>query len=782
MAQLSPEIDTEKDRVSEKNHPCSSSSFLIEQNKNLLEEIRRLKAGANEFLQKENKALHEEVQKYKAEVAELESYKANALVASQRDNVDLKEKALRIKAHYSEAAKRKTQELEKEVKKLKADASRPLPQSLLTEAKKQLKPELFSVIENVLKNQKKKRRGHRYSMDIKKLSLMIYFLSPSAYQLLQNLFELPTHATLLKMTRTWPSRPGIDAQYFVVLRAKIAQLPEIARNCTICIDEMSLKTHLYYNRSLGEIIGLEDYGTERVNHIAKYALVVMAHGIAYDWRHVVGYVFTEKPCSAGKVCELLLEVVRMLLHVGIKPHALTTDQGANFCGLAKVLHVTAKNPTFTLAGQQMCYMWDSPHLIKSVRNNFLKYEFHFGEVNEQNVAKWSVVERFYKRDVERIYRLAPKLTSAHINPTSKEKMRVKYAVQVLSHTVSCALYTDYSLIQEEKQEVVRNTAEFLEKWDDIFDFFNSSCMHDIKKCKKGFKGTEGQLKFLEDSKKFIKSIRIKCAYTGRNVTKIVRCLNGWLTNIESLLRLWKSLQKEGFKYILTRRITQDCIEHFFSYIRRQGGNDRNPTPIQFSRAFKKIYGIHFLKNVKNANCEDQGALVLPIVPYSTPCNVAAFQTVDSLAIALPKDFRVADLGEENAFVYFCGYLLKKLKEKHDCPELNFGEDDINTVFINFKTYDQCELQHPAARFVEYIRQLENQFCEHFCELVTSKGLHHKLYDVMKEAKFAPCCENFDKSFLLNLFIRCRVYYLLKYHNQHLKETTNRPTTVTLLHM
>lgn len=56
-------------------------------------------------------------------------------------------------------------------------------------------------------------------------------------------------------------------------------------------------------------------------------------------------------------------------------------------------------------------MYDPPHLLKSIRNNFKRYPV---EVNGK-VALWDHVVQFYSRDNKQKVRLAPKLKLHHIN-------------------------------------------------------------------------------------------------------------------------------------------------------------------------------------------------------------------------------------------------------------------------------------------------------------------------------------------------------------------------------
>ena len=61
---------------------------------------------------------------------------------------------------------------------------------------------------------------------------------------------------------------------------------------------------------------------------------------------------------------------------------------------------------------------------------------------------------------------------------------------------------------------------------------------------------------------------------------------------------------------MTRRLNQDLLENFFGSIRQQWGNSDNPTPLQFTRAFRKLFHDYSLV-LSSGNCtEDLDAILL----------------------------------------------------------------------------------------------------------------------------------------------------------------------------
>lgn len=108
---------------------------------------------------------------------------------------------------------------------------------------------------------------------------------------------------------------------------------------------------------------------------------------------------------------------------------------------------TKIKPSFLFDDNEIVTLYDPPHLLKSTRNIFLKYDCKF-QVEAENEyyeaeASWKHITDVYKRDkIAAPYHMLPKLTDAHLNPTFHQKMNVSMAAQVLSHTVSAAIMKD----------------------------------------------------------------------------------------------------------------------------------------------------------------------------------------------------------------------------------------------------------------------------------------------------------------------------------------------------
>ena len=137
------------------------------------------------------------------------------------------------------------------------------------------------------------------------------------------------------------------------------------------------------------------------------------------------------------------------------------------------------------------------------------------------------------------------------------------------------------------------TAEFIEKFDSIFDCVNSSSLQSTKVLKCALTDQTKHQDFMKEAIGFIKGLKV---FDGNaKVTGHIKCLKGWVMTLNAILLIWEHLKKtRDFKFLLTRQLNTDPIENFFGTIRQQRGNSDNPTPSQFTSAFRKLFFSSFL--------------------------------------------------------------------------------------------------------------------------------------------------------------------------------------------
>ncbi|XP_023233745.1 uncharacterized protein LOC111633412 [Centruroides sculpturatus] len=361
---------------------------------------------------------------------------------------------------------------------------------------------------------------------------------------------------------------------------------------------MSINSSLSYDPQTDYLEGYEDFGEDIASqpieaparHQCDQAMVFMIKG--------------------HRIKDLLCNIIKCLQEVGLVPKAIVCDQGANNMKMRKLLGVTAEKPFIEINDEKIYFFHDLPHLIKSVRNNLKKYYFYCNG----KLCSWPHIDPFYHKDSKMIPRLAPKLTKKCITLPPFSCMRVCLAVRVLSHSVASGILVHVAFNSLPSTAV--NTAEFLEMCDTLFDIFNSSSCKSPKEYRKPLSNNSKHLQKLDE---IIECLR-KLIVLNKGKCKPI-CIQGWIDNIIALKLLWSELHNDyGFLYLLTRRLTQDCIENIFSIIRGKGGNNVNPDATKFRSALKSVMVNQLFTASDDSNCEIDAATFLLTHSDLLKCN------------------------------------------------------------------------------------------------------------------------------------------------------------------
>lgn len=98
--------------------------------------------------------------------------------------------------------------------------------------------------------------------------------------------------------------------------------------------------------------------------------------------------------------------------------------------------------SFIIKNHEIIPVFDYVHLLKGIRNNLLIKDLDMNttikSTLEKKYASWDHIKTIYKIDKNSLikYRQMEKITDKHVIPKLIPKMRVKYASEIFSHTVS----------------------------------------------------------------------------------------------------------------------------------------------------------------------------------------------------------------------------------------------------------------------------------------------------------------------------------------------------------
>ena len=524
-------------------------------------------------------------------------------------------------------------------------------ESAMSCIKEYLPPQIMSFVDSQVKMSQRTKQGYRWEMKDKMLAMSVFFHSKKAYKILSRFFFLPSERTLQRDLQKMNMKPGFIDLLLEALKLKVSTMVEMDKNVALVFDEMSIKQGLVFNESQDTVEGFEDYGViGTTKYIANHTIAFIVCGLASKWKQPVAYFLTSGPIQATKLQSLAKDCIRKLTEVGLNVVTLVCDQGSNNKSFLQTLEkVSITRPYMEVDGRKIFIFYDPPHLLKNVRNNLKKADLQVGD----NMVSWQHIVDFYNFDKSQKIQMAPKLKDKHIDLPPFASMRVNLAAQVLSHTVAAGIST--LVLLKQLPEDAKCTAEFIEHFDVLFNSFNSHNYKSSQKMGNAFSDKSGHDKFLRESFKLLDTIKKK---GGDELP----CIFGWKLNIVSLFGLWEYLKKEqGFKFLLTSRLNQDCAENLFSVICGMDGHRDNPDVTQLKACFKYVVADQLFVQSHLSNCQvDNDKMLLNI----SNIDMATYEKAVPEEIEPPPTADVAMVmtpplseEEQNVGAYLAGYLL-----------------------------------------------------------------------------------------------------------------------------
>ena len=232
------------------------------------------------------------------------------------------------------------------------------------------------------------------------------------------------------------------------------------------------------------------------------------------------------------------------------------------------------------SSDRLYFMADPPHLLKNVRNSLLTQCIilpatvvtQFGLPS--NLVSVDHVRKLVSLQDELHLKLAPALKKAHVFPGQYQKMRVNMASALLGHTTASALRYCVSVNLLPREAL--STAWFCDAVNSWFDAMNARMIKAAL-----FKTSAGKLEALNQLLTVIRDVK----FTGREGWKPIQM--GIQLSTTTILDLHRNLVCNGtYNFLMSGRLTQDCVENLFSCIRGRG--DSHPSPVLFRHNLRVI--------------------------------------------------------------------------------------------------------------------------------------------------------------------------------------------------
>lgn len=564
-----------------------------------------------------------------------------------------------------------------------------------------------------------------YSEEEKKLCQFLFYRSSAGYQFMRNIlqFHLPHVASLHKWAKLKHLSPGIDFEILNEVKNQVMNMPLKDREVVLSFDEMSIEECLIYDNFSDVIVGYQDFGSnERSTDLAKSVMVFMVRSLCGKFKHVMHYV----ACSSSMKSEVLYNELMKCLNVchmmDLNVRGITCDQGSLNRKLYKSLNVSEVNPMFFIQNREIHAMYDVPHLFKTLRNRLLISDI----CTPDGTISFDVIRFLYNYERDNVTKLCPKLTFYHINPTNFQKMSVKLALQVISHSVSSAILSLLALnkFSFELREKAKATATCFQKLNKLFDILNG---------KPAFTRSFINIEFLQEMEKYVLKMK--------PVKGTSFCFNGLSMTIKSIITITRSifLKHDDVFYIYGQKFNQDCLENLFSQIRARNGNKSNPNLFEFNQLLGKVISVKIFYTSSFANCENDSdeyfdfdwsaVLNIPSSDKNIPPEIHDYgegtsssqenifdggndhdETIhlrdEDEIFNFPENVQIG--ADEAAFKYFVGYCCFKIINRMKTPcenclkDLTEGgnNDDMSNILIKTKSFSSINngLTTPSNHF------------------------------------------------------------------------------------
>lgn len=206
--------------------------------------------------------------------------------------------------------------------------------------------------------------------------------------------------------------------------------------------------------------------------MASQVMVFMIRGKYLCMEITRSYFFSSKSMKATTLSEIILEQINQLITCKLQVKPIICDQRPNNRSALTKLGFTKDKPWIDVNGNKIFSVYDVPHLIKNIRNNFLTNDLIFknNRVSFQDIKKTYMIDKRSSTS-----RSLLKITDSHIDPEPFKKMSCKLALQIFSKSMYATMRTCI-MTQELKSPTAAHTAEFVKEINNLFDCLNSQSL------------------------------------------------------------------------------------------------------------------------------------------------------------------------------------------------------------------------------------------------------------------------------------------------------------------
>ena len=282
--------------------------------------------------------------------------------------------------------------------------------------------------------------------------------SPQGYRLLRNTGHLilPSYSTVRRLTLSQNLSPAAEQQennFLVYIKNKFKFLSESDTTVILMVDEIHIKQ--YFDYKGGNVVGSAFNSTEA----ASSAFVFMISSVLSKFKDVV-HILPAKTMKAEMLYAFIKRVIIGLEEIGFRVICIVTNNNA--INRKAMTHFHSPPLCSTVyrhpaqASRPLFFMYDSVHLFKCIRNNWLNQknadkcmifpQFSFEDVVCDSVtrvckAPFTTLKKLHSIEAESLLKHGYRLTLKSLSPSNIERQNVSLVSRIFNEYIVEALKT-----------------------------------------------------------------------------------------------------------------------------------------------------------------------------------------------------------------------------------------------------------------------------------------------------------------------------------------------------
>jgi hypothetical protein len=544
--------------------------------------------------------------------------------------------------------------------------------------------------------------------------------SPKGYNYCNNLLlKLPSRRTLQRYLGT---EQEISDLIRTRLEAEANSLRPIERISSLIIDDMAIKSKMYYSRTEDTFYGLQTVDSSKPIGqkpiLANQLLCYVVHGLSTKFTIPAAYFF-HKQLSASNFLRLTLTVLQTLHNCGFIVIRIVTDNHKSNVALFKHLAgntLMSRIPHPVKSEIPLFLSFDYCHIIKNLRNIFLDHNMHA----QDGIISSKYLKKLYDLQKNLIVKPVKFLTKKHLYPTNFEKMNVRRAVEIFSPQVTAAL----SYLEKYKNPDFLGSQPTIKFMEFMYTFFK---IHDVS----------------DKTQYFRKQEPISAPYVNINDERLIWLVETLPSYVNTLQELSKQsnmkgltkethealiftakstaqcikylLEESGFYFVLTRSFSSDAIESMFSSVRLQGGSQDATDARAAHYAIKRIIQSGLITSSPSANiladCSTvarTGALRCDTNSLNIDVNLPDYIMEEILEIQNIENCKLYSGIHSSSMAFLAGYIALTIEERVECEIclntlLTVANSNPLLDLINLQ--NRGNLKYPTNKFAAFINKI-----------------------------------------------------------------------------